>query len=142
MSIGLLLFFLFVLVSNVAIGYIIAILLGLGPPDFRTAWTRIKLSVASPLPQSGSGFSRLSQMIDVVGFMALFVGRFKKHVPPASSETELPDEQPSETPHAESTATLPPSPTLPPPATTSPTTPAQESSNNIPGKPEQPNPPA
>ena len=97
MSIGLLLFFLFVLIANIAIGYIIAILLGIGPPDFRTAWTRIKLS-AYHLAHSNSGHS---QAQGIVGFMTSLVGRFKKHAPPT-----------------------------------------QESSDNHPDKPEQPNSPA
>jgi len=121
MSIGLLLFFLFVLVANVAIGYIIAILLGIGPPDFRIAWTRIKLSV---------------------------LGRFKKHTPPTSREPELPTVTPVEAPTvtqvAESTAT--PTPPVPPatpaPATPSLTSPPPESSGNNPVNAEQPKPSA
>ena len=89
MSLGLLLFFLFVLVANVAIGYIIAILLGIGPPDFSTAWTRTKLSV---------------------------VGRFKKHSPSASNESTLatiPAVSPTVTPVEESAATPPVSQAIP-----------------------------
>ena len=95
MSIGLLLFFLFVLVANVAIGYMIAILLGIGPPDFRTAWLRIKLSVTSPLSYNGYGSSQVN---GIAGFMTSFVSRFKKHAPPTSDEPELLSELPVATP--------------------------------------------
>ena len=140
MSIGLLLFLLFVLVANIAIGYFIAILLGIGPPDFRTAWARVKLSVAGSLSQSGSGLSRLPQVKSVIGFVTSLVERFKKHAPSAPDESELPDELPSARPDQESTPTLPPSPVTPSPIP--PTQPTQKSSDNNPGKSEQPNPPA
>jgi hypothetical protein len=39
MSLGLFIFFIFMLVANVAIGYVIAILMGIGPADFRAAWS-------------------------------------------------------------------------------------------------------
>ena len=137
MSIGLLFFFLFVLVANVAIGYIIAILLGIGPPNFRTALSRIKLSVASPFSQNEGGSSHLSQVKNIVGLMTSFVGRFKKHAQPTSSEYELPSELPVETPTvvpvAESTTTPPVSPAMP-----SPIPPTLESSGNNPVNAEQP----
>ncbi len=44
MSLGLVLFIIFVLAANVIIGYVIATLLGIGPPNFRTAWALIKQS--------------------------------------------------------------------------------------------------
>jgi len=114
-------FFLFVLVANVAIGYMIAILLGIGPPDFRTAWARIKLSLVS---------------------------RLKKHAPPTHSEPELPTETPSVTPVAvpvsEPAATPPVTPvaesTATPqisPATLTPATPPAESTGGNPNA-EQP----
>ena len=110
MSLGLLLFFLFLLVANVAIGYIIAILLGIGPPDFRTAWTKIKLSVPSHRSESGGFSSRLPQIKNIAGFITSFVGRFRKHADKASDELEPASELSDATPIDESTETLPVSP--------------------------------
>jgi hypothetical protein len=122
MSIGLLLFFLFVLVANVAIGYIIAVLLGIGPADFRTAWAHIKLSLASPNGDTNS--SRMSQVKSIIGFVTSLGGRFKKHAPPPPGEIKPLSVAPVEEPKAP--APIPPT---------------QESNNNNPAKPEQPNTP-
>jgi len=123
MSIGILLFFLFVLVANVAIGYMIAILLGIGPPDFRTAWAKIKLSVPSPLSHSGGVASHLLQVKCVVSFVTSLAGRFKKHTLPSSDDSELPFEQ------------------MATPPTVSPIPPVQKSSGNNPVNAEQPDSP-
>jgi hypothetical protein len=119
MSIGLLLFFLFVLVATVAIGYVIAVLLGIGPADFRTAWTHIKLSLASPHGDAGS--SRMSQVKSILGFVTSLGGRFKKPAPPPSDEIK-----PLSVASVEE------------PKTAAPVSPPQESSNNNSAKPESP----
>lgn len=81
MSLGLFLFFIFVLAANLVIGYIIAVLLGIGPSDFRTAWTIIKSSIRQPPflhtirelreHRSNSILARLT------AFFATLVGRMK-----------------------------------------------------------------
>ena len=115
MSIGLFLFFLFVLVANIAIGYIIAVLLGIGPPDFCAVLSKIKFPLTSSQFNSGDGSSRLAQAKKMIGFLVSLVNRFTKH----DRQTGMPLE--------ESTTFGP----------ISPTSPAQESSDHNPNKPKQ-----
>ena len=91
MSFGLFLFFIFVLIANVVIGYVIAVLLGIGPPDFRTAWTIVKSTVRRPSFLHAVGHMRLTRWKSVLNSLTTFfvslIGRLKMIRPRSSNET-------------------------------------------------------
>ena len=88
MRLGLFLFFIFVLAANVVIGYAIAVLWGIGPPNFRTA--RIKITRSMRIPKFSCFFhgfqtTRWKSVLDrLTLFFASLVDRMKliRHLSP------------------------------------------------------------
>ena len=80
MNLGLFLFFIFVIVINVIIGYVIAVLFGIGPPDFRTGWNIIQRFSLRTRISGLAGFIRdihKPDMTGVVDRLASFLAWFK-----------------------------------------------------------------
>ena len=93
MSLGLILFLIFVLTANVVIGYVIAMLMGIGPPDFRTAWELIKRSVLNfRVPHFRLPRLRLPDVRNVTERLITAVAHFKRlgpKSPPSESVTPV-----------------------------------------------------
>lgn len=89
MSLGIMLFWFFILTANVVVGYVIAILLGIGPPDYRTAWILVKRCLLSIRTlRFGVPNISLSGMSNLTKHLFIFVSLFKRTVPGTPDESE------------------------------------------------------
>ena len=92
MSLGIILFLIFVLAANVVIGYVIATLMGFGPTDLRSAWAHIKRNLLNDktLPL------RMQALRGMKNRLILLFGRFKKSDHEKPGQTGLPVEETAE----------------------------------------------